>query len=67
MTEQIFFTQDELAERWQITPRTLEMWRWKGTGPKFHKIGRRVLYKLPDIIAFEGSRATSQSRRTHHA
>jgi hypothetical protein len=23
-------TQDELAERWRISPRTLEQWRWLG-------------------------------------
>ena len=42
-------TQDQLAARWHISPRTLEQWRWLGKGPKFIKIGARVLYD-EDII-----------------
>ncbi len=32
-------TQDELAERWRISPRTLKQWRWRGIGPRYLKIG----------------------------
>ena len=38
-----YLRQDALAERWQISPRTLERWRWSGDGPVFLKIGGRVL------------------------
>ena len=38
------FTQEQLAERWHLSPRTLEQWRWLGKGPRFLKIGGRVLY-----------------------
>lgn len=48
-------TQEQLAARWQISPRTLEQWRWLGKGPKFLKIGARVLYREPDVDAFEAS------------
>jgi len=46
-------TQEQLAEHWQISPRTLEQWRWLGKGPKFLKIGARVLYREEDIDAYE--------------
>ena len=46
-------SQDQLADRWQISPRTLEQWRWLGKGPKFLKIGARVLYRGVDIAAYE--------------
>ena len=46
-------TQEQLADRWHISPRTLEQWRWLGKGPKFLKIGARVLYRNEDIDAFE--------------
>ena len=46
-------TQEQLAERWQISPRTLEQWRWLGKGPKFLKIGARVLYREIDILSYE--------------
>ncbi len=48
-------TQKQLAERWSLSARTLEAWRWQGIGPHFIKIGRRVLYRLQDIEAFENA------------
>ena len=48
-------TQAQLASRWQISPRTLEQWRWLGKGPKFLKIGARVLYDETEIEAFEAA------------
>ena len=45
--------QDALAERWQMSPRTLEQWRYRGFGPRFLKIGGRVLYRLTDVETFE--------------
>jgi hypothetical protein len=47
--------QKGLAERWLISPRTLEQWRWQGRGPRFLKISRRVVYRLTDIEAFEAA------------
>jgi hypothetical protein len=44
-----------LARRWLISPRTLEQWRWQGRGPRFLKIGGRVVYRLSDIEAFESA------------
>lgn len=45
----------ELAERWSISPRTLERWRWAGEGPRFLKLGGRVVYRIADIEAFEAA------------
>ena len=45
--------QIELAERWNISPRTLERWRWIGEGPAYLKIGGRVVYRLEDVEAYE--------------
>jgi predicted site-specific integrase-resolvase len=45
--------QKELAERWTISHRTLERWRWAGEGPAYMKIGGRVVYRIADIEAFE--------------
>ena len=33
-------------------PDTLNRWRCIGTGPKFHRFGRRVLYAGADLNAF---------------
>lgn len=41
--------------RWQgqVASATLATWRSRGTGPRFVKIGGRVLYRLADVIAWE--------------
>ncbi len=45
--------QIELADRWNISHRTLVRWRGRGEGPAFLKIGGRVVYRLEDVEAFE--------------
>jgi hypothetical protein len=52
----IHLDQKDLAKRWLISPRTLEQWRWQGRGPRYLKIGGRVVYRLSDIEAFESTR-----------
>ena len=48
-----WLTGEEVAERLHIEPPTLHTWRYKGTAPKGTKIGRRILYRLSDVIAWE--------------
>lgn len=45
--------QHDLADRWRISERTLERWRWLKQGPAFLRIGGRVVYRLEDIKAYE--------------
>ena len=45
--------QKQLAERWGVSPKTLERWRWLGQGPKFLKLGGRIAYRLEDIETYE--------------
>jgi hypothetical protein len=54
-------TQVELAERWRISPRTLERWRWLRLGPQYLKIGGRVVYSLEDVQSFEAAKRTETS------
>jgi hypothetical protein len=35
-----------------VKPGTLEVWRCKGIGPKFVKLGARVVYRLRDLNEF---------------
>jgi len=37
----------------------LERWRWAGEGPRFLKLGGRVVYRLADIEAFEETQLRS--------
>ena len=52
-SDAICINQIELAGRWRISHRTLERWRWAGEGPKFLKVGGRVVYRLSDIEEYE--------------
>ena len=49
--------QTSLAKRWGISQRTLERWRSIGWGPKFHKMGGRVVYMMQDVEAYEARTA----------
>ena len=47
------FDQLQLAERWGLSPKTLERWRVIGTGPKYIRLPGKVIYRLCDIEAYE--------------
>lgn len=51
-----FLNQVELADRWRLSPRTLERWRWECAGPHYLKIGGRVIYALSEVEAYEQAR-----------
>ena len=42
----------EAAAYLGIRPNTLEVWRTKHKGPRYSKIGRRVLYDLEELEAY---------------
>lgn len=53
MNDKKQLTIDELAARWNLHPGTLCNWRVKGTGPKYTKVGRTILYSVADVEAYE--------------
>ncbi len=46
----------EAAHWLHISHRTLERWRSTGSGPKFHKFGRRVIYRSEDVVEWIATR-----------
>lgn len=46
-------TPQEVAVRLRTTVGTLSNWRIRGGGPRYIKLGRKVLYPLAEIEAFE--------------
>ena len=56
--------QVQLARRWSLSHRTLERWRWAGIGPRYLKVGGRVLYRLADIEAYEAAQARETDATT---
>lgn len=56
-----YLTQAEAARTLRLSPRTLERHRLTGTGPKFIKLGRRVLYRRADLDAWTASNTYSST------
>ena len=75
MTESPFLTTAEAAAflfagartaRGNAPVKTLERWRGEGRGPAFCKLGRRVLYRRDDLLAWAvGQRRMSTSGSGH--
>ena len=53
LTMTVHLRPEDLSARWHIATRTLDNWRWRGEGPRYLKIGGRVVYRLEDIEAYE--------------
>ena len=50
MTELI--TTVELSAMLHVPLKSLEHWRYKGAGPRYARIGKRVLYRRSDVEAW---------------
>lgn len=44
--EQRFLSERQLANRWGLSPKTLQRWRSLGRGPVFAKFSKKVSYPL---------------------
>lgn len=42
-------TSSEVAEHLGVPPRTLDQWAYKGTGPRWSKVGRHRRYRWEDV------------------
>jgi len=58
-----WLTTAELADRLRTVPSTVRYWKHRGYGPSGTRFGRRTLYKLADVIAWEKRQQEAQ----HHA
>lgn len=52
----VYLTSNEAGAFLKLSPRTLENMRTSGRGPRFRKLGRRVVYARADLIAWADSR-----------
>ncbi len=46
-------TEKHLADRWQVSLKTLRRWRLDSEGPVWHKIFRHVRYHEADVLDLE--------------
>ena len=51
-----YLTAQQLADRWPQTLGTLAVWRCRGLGPAWSKIGGRVVYYVDVIEAYENKK-----------
>ena len=57
MTNKRKLSNDEAADFLGVKGNTLEVWRCKHKGPRYSKIGSRVLYDIDDLEEFFTARA----------
>ena len=50
-------TEKHVADRWQVSLKTLRRWRLDSEGPVWHKLFRHVRYHEADVLKFEHSSA----------
>lgn len=50
---EVYLTESQLASRWQLSVKTLQNARWRGSTLSFLRIGRAVRYRLSDIVEYE--------------
>lgn len=61
MIKEINLTPREAAARLRVTHGTLANWRVRGEGPLFIKMGRKVLYPMAQVEAFEVAQLRSNT------
>jgi hypothetical protein len=49
----MFFTTQEVADRYRVSVRTVEGWRQRCVGPKWIKLGGHIRYHLNELAKFE--------------
>lgn len=47
-----YFKNQEAADYLGVSPQWLDLARYKGNGPKFHKLGRMIRYSKAELDAF---------------
>ena len=48
-------TRQEVADHLGVCLRTIDRWRAENVNLPFHEIGRRVVYRKEDVVAFENA------------
>ena len=54
---EVYLTENEFSDRFNIPQRTAERWRRSGDGPPYVRLGpRRIAYRLSDCEAWAAAR-----------
>jgi excisionase family DNA binding protein len=49
MADRVWLTPEDVAERLQVSVKTLERWRSAKNGPRFGRRGQVIRYRLDDV------------------
>lgn len=60
-----YYSEKEVAEKLRLSTSTLQKYRWKGIGPKFIKLGTKVLYPSNELEIFIEKHPVIQSTSQH--
>jgi len=63
----VYLDNKQAADFLKISPRTLEKHRVKGGGPRFRKLGRRVVYAVADLEAWANERICSNTSDSNYS
>jgi predicted DNA-binding transcriptional regulator AlpA len=55
----------DVADLLEVSPNTIYYWRYQGTGPKGHRVGRWIRYWRSDVLAWMSERADPVSGLSH--
>ena len=58
---QKLLTAAEVADQLGVALRTLTHWRTTGRGPRYHRIGRKPLYRPSDVEQWVGEQAAAST------
>ena len=51
--QKMMINEVELAEGWNLSPKTLQGWRSEGRGHRFMKMSTRFVYPMDEVLDFE--------------
>lgn len=52
MLDSLVLDEKKTAHALDMSPRTLQRWRLEGRGPAFVKLGKKVVYRREDLVAY---------------
>jgi excisionase family DNA binding protein len=61
MVERLLTIQ-EVADLLNVPVATIYGWNSRGTGPKYHKLGRHARYRPSDVVAWENEHTVETDR-----
>jgi hypothetical protein len=56
---------NDLAARWRTTPGAIHALRYRGVGPRAFRAGRKLMWRLDDVLAWEDAQAAEPPKAAY--